>query len=261
MLCVPNTGWGQAPWLQGARLSMRHTFQIQMPHQQINLQERDAVSWPWRVLCCLILGYTLRLRGERRWLLVPGGIQTPKADWWVSHRWKGGPLGHKSGSLDLTHPCPLHITSFHPHARLPCFSLSNFLPRFPFSPRFLTPYFSSLLSLCLSLPTWPLPGSLAGPQNSTTPNLTNHRERSNSPSALFSCPRVLGQVPKQKRVLGTSLLMPLILPGLPKRTPPPWNRLTLYSRKSLMTGRCWSLESFKFFWVVVDFLLFTPSCI
>ena len=62
---------------------------------------------------------------------------------------------------------------------------------------------------------------LACPQNCTTPNLTNPRERSNSPSALLSCPLVLGLLPKQKRVLDMSRVMPLILPGLPKRTPPP----------------------------------------
>lgn len=57
---------------------MRHTFQIQMLHQQINFQERgysvmtlenSLLSNPGMYSLC----------GERRWLLLPGHIQTPKA--------------------------------------------------------------------------------------------------------------------------------------------------------------------------------------
>ena len=161
-LCFVYPTQGEARLL-GSRLlglSMRHTFQIQMPHQQINLQERGCSVMTLESSLLFNPGmYSPSTWGKEvasglRWHSDSKGrlVSVPQM--------KRRAFGAQEWIFGFNPPRPLHITSFHPHALLPCLSLSNFLPRFPFSPPFLTPYFSSLLSLCLSLRTWPLPGSL-----------------------------------------------------------------------------------------------------
>ena len=106
-------------------------------------------------------------------------------------------MRHKSGSSDVTHPCPLHITSFHPRPSYPVFLCLISFPSLLFHhPSSL--HISPLSLISASPYRLGLSRLLARPQNCTTPNLTNHRERSNSPSALLSCPLVWVRLQSQR---------------------------------------------------------------